>query len=138
MILLKDGGHGITEESLRFWHLNKDKLGLIILLEASFEPLGIDMDDLGVLEYNVVIHGYNGDMFLSGCNCGYGGTGPNGTAKILAELGVPIETARQAMWHKKVEFDVLSSRLTVDGEVFDFPLAKQRREEWAKFIDNQS
>jgi len=137
-MLLKDGGHGVTEESLKFWHANKSKLGLILGLEATFEPLGVDQDDSGVLEYNCRIYGYNGEILLSGCNCGYGGTGPNGTAKILAELGVPIESARTACWHKEVKWDVLANKLTADGEELTFPLAKQRRKEWAEFIDRHN
>lgn len=138
---LKDDGGGVTRTSLDFWHKNKDKLGLIIGIEASAEALHKEnRTERGLtypIEYNVIIHGYNGDMLLSGCNCGYGGEGPNGTAKILAELGVPIESARTAMLSKHLKFDVLASKLTCDGNDYDFPLAKQRREEWAKFIKEQ-
>lgn len=91
MLLLKDNGHGITEQSLKFWHDNKDKIGDVKTLEASFEPLALDYDDLGMLEYNVEIKGSKGSILLSGCNSGYSGEGPNGTAKILAELGVPLD-----------------------------------------------
>jgi len=137
-MFLKDSGHGITEESLKFWNENKGKIGLPMQLEASFEGLVTeDRTENGItypIEYNVIIHGYHGDILLSGCCCGYGGTGPNGTAKILAELGVPIETARTAMWHKRLTYDILASKLVLDGEEYDFPLAQQRRKEWAEFI----
>ncbi len=140
-MFLKDDGGGITERSLAFWNQNKGKIGLPISVEASFEGLVTeDRTENGItypVEYNLIIHGYAGDILLSGCNCGYGGTGPNGTAKILAELGIPIETARQAMVHKRLTYDILASKLVLDGEVYDFPLAQQRRAEWAKFISEQ-
>jgi hypothetical protein len=106
-MLIKDEGHGITEKSLQFWHENKNKIGKIQHLFASFEPLGEAMDELGVLEWNCEIRGTQGSIFLSGCNCGYGGTGPNGTAKILAELGMDLETARGFVQHKRIHYDAI-------------------------------
>jgi len=115
MLCLKDSGHGITEESLKFWHDNKNKIGTPIKLEASFDALVTEnRKKNGItysIEYNCIIHGHNGSILLSGCNCGYGGTGPNGTAKILVELGVPIEAARAVIWHKRLTYDVLASKL---------------------------
>lgn len=104
-MMLRDSGHGITEQSLQFWHENKDKIGRVEALEASFEPLMIDVDDdeTGIFEWNVEIRGSGGSIFLSGCNCGYGGEGPNGTATILAELGVPIDEARRLMCQKHID-----------------------------------
>lgn len=114
---LKDSGHGITEESLKFWQDNKDRIGLPIRLEASFEGLVTeDRTENGItypVEYNCIIHGYKGTILLSGCNCGYGGTGPNGTAKILDELGYPLSQARELMLHKNFEYDVLSGKVLI-------------------------
>ena len=132
---LKDDGGGITVRSLEFWNEYKDKVGLVFGLEASVDALHTEnRTENGItypIEYNCIIYGYKADILLSGCNCGYGGEGPNGTAKILAELGVPIESARTAMLHKHLKFDLLAGRLTLDGnETYDFPLASERRELW--------
>ena len=111
-MLLKDDGGGITVRSLQFWNENKDKVGLIIGLEASVDAIHTEnRTENGItypVEYNCKIYGYLGDILLSGCNCGYGGEGPNGTAKILAELGLPIEKARKAMYQKTIHYDALT------------------------------
>jgi hypothetical protein len=112
MILARDNGHGVTEQSMKFWHENKNRIGRIETLNASLEPLALEYSNDGILEYNVEIIGTHGKIFLSGCNCGYGGTGPNGTAKILAELGLPIEVAREAMTQKTLQYDVIHGRMS--------------------------
>ena len=113
MIVLKDGGHGITEESLRFWNENKNKIGVVKFAAVTEMPLYTEKAPDGdyKLEYNMAIHGKSGSIYLSGCNCGYGGTGPHGTAKILAELGLPIEEARQATLYKTVYYNPNLKRL---------------------------
>ncbi len=112
---LKDSGGGITDESLKFWNENKNRLGKITHVEVAAEGLLLeDRTENGItypVEYNCMIFGTNGAILLSGCNCGYGGTGPNGTAKILAELGLPIEIARTAMVHKTIHYNVLTGEL---------------------------
>ena len=100
-MILKDEGHGITRRSLEFWQENKSRLGEPLSVYARKNGVYHEMvDDDGMsypLEWNVMIIGTQDDILLSGCTCGYGGEGPNGTAKILAELGIPIETAREIM-----------------------------------------
>lgn len=131
---LKDDGGGITSKSLKFWNENKNNIGFVFGLEASVGALHTEKrTENGVtyfVEYNCKIYGYKGDILLSGCNCGYGGTGPNGTAKILAELGVPIDKARTAMLYKHLEFSVLSNTLILDGQ--KYPLLSQ--EDKLKYI----
>ena len=110
--IYRDSGHGITEHSLKFWNENKGKIGEIVRVEVGFEPLREMQDSEGIpLEWNFGAFGKKGAIFLSGCNCGYGGTGPNGTAKILAELGLPLEKARQAMWRKTINFDAIACKI---------------------------
>jgi len=108
---LKDNGHGITKESLKFWQDNKDKIGLPIRLEASFEGLVTEnREESGVtypVEYTCIIHGYEGTILLSGCNCGYLGTGPHGTAKILIELGLDKNKAERVIGQKTIHYDAL-------------------------------
>ena len=41
----------------------------------------------------------------------YGGEGPNGTAKILAELGLTLEEARKAMYRKNIHYDVIRGEM---------------------------
>lgn len=108
--LYKDGGAGVTELSMKFWHTNKNKIGNIS--GCSVIEQGLEEDGA---EYNMAIHGNKGKIYLSGCNCGYGGTGPNGTAKILEELGVSTEIARKAMYHKSIILIIESECLILDN-----------------------
>jgi hypothetical protein len=130
---LKDSGHGATEESLKFWTENKNSIGKLMHVQVSAEGVLIEdkTDGDGItypVEYNLMVTGTKGIILLSGCNCGYGGTGPNGTAKILAELGVPIESARLAMTHQHIHFNIITGLLILDGDKFyEFPLASARR-----------
>lgn len=106
---LKDKGGGITVESLKFWNENKNSIGKVTHVEVSADGLFFeDRTENGItypVEYNFLAFGSQGAILLSGCNCGYGGEGPNGTAKILAELGLPMEVARQAMYWKTIHYD---------------------------------
>ena len=113
MPYLKDDGGGITERSLKFWNENKSKIGKVTHVEVSEEGLQTEdrKSESGItypVEYNTMITGTQGSILLSGCNCGYGGEGPNGTAKILAELGLHIDKARKAMYQKTIHYDTLT------------------------------
>ncbi len=108
---LKDDGGGITRESLEFWNQHKGDIGKILTVDVSDEGLHTEdrKSESGItypVEYNTLITGTQGTILLSGCNCGYGGEGPNGTAKILAELGLTLTQARAIMWQKRIHFDV--------------------------------
>lgn len=94
-----DGGDGVTHVSLDFWAQHKDSLGRVTTVLASFEALyeetrqaegDFDYD----VDWTVRIEGEGGVLYLSGCSCGYGGAGPNGTRRILEELGVAPDRAR--------------------------------------------
>lgn len=129
--IFKDSGHGVTEESLKFWNENRNKIGEVSLVEVAKEGvLREDRTEDGLripIEYNLIAFGSNGVILLSGCNCGYGGTGPNGTAKILTELGLPPDTARHAMYSSSILFDLSNGELILDEGKFYFPLAEWRR-----------
>lgn len=101
---LMDEGHGITRKSLEYWDAYKGIIGRVVRVDVSEEPLHTEQDHFrgAIFEYNFVAFGTKGTIYLSGCNCGYGGEGPNGTAKILAELGLPIDEARRAMYQKHI------------------------------------
>ncbi len=103
----KDEGHGITVKSLEFWDQHKLLIGEVTHVAGSFEPLAFvpipDPSDitLAPLEYNLKIYGLYGTILLSGCNCGYSGEGPNGTRKILEELGIDHDKAVELAHRKR-------------------------------------
>lgn len=109
---LKDEGYGITTKSLEYWNKNKDKLGTIQEVACSFDPihveaiLGGEGGLITPLEYNLKIIGSNGVMYLSGCNCGYGGEGPNGTRRILEELGISHDKAVELIHQERFAVEI--------------------------------
>jgi len=102
--IYRDEGHGITRTSLAFWDQNKHQVGRIMrvvvadVIERVTSPAGY------ASEYSMIIYGSTGMIILSGCNCGYGGEGPNGTAKILVELGMSVDEARRMMYEKRIDY----------------------------------
>ncbi len=94
----KDEGHGITAKSLEFWDQHKLLIGEVTHIAGSFEPLE--------LEYNLKIYGLYGTILLSGCTCGYGGEGPNGTRKILEELGIDHDKAMELVSQKNFTTEI--------------------------------
>jgi hypothetical protein len=99
----RDDGYGVTVESLDFWKTHKNDIGTILSVESSFEPIVVLED---AKEWNTRITGSNGTILLSGCNSGYGGEGPNGTRKILEEVGVSPIIARGLMSMKHFTYTV--------------------------------
>ncbi len=105
---LKDEGHGVTRKSLAFWQENKHLIGKVICIEGDREGLYKEERESGgipyTVDYTLLIFGTRGAILLSGCNCGYGGEGPNGTAKILHELGSTMDDAHRTMCYKQFHF----------------------------------
>lgn len=140
-MILKDDGHGITDNSIEFWHANKDKIGELLTVDVTAKPLLVEQRTSDgatyEVEYNFRAIGMTGSILLSGCNCGYGGTGPNGTARILAELGLPLIAARKAMTGRVLSFNLADNTLFVDGEEYNFPMSDLRREtlEFEELLD---
>jgi len=101
----KDDGCGITVESLEFWDQHKPLIGEVTRIACSFRPLRVDVKlhngYIIPLEYNLKIFGTRGTILLSGCSCGYGGEGPNGTRRILEELGVDHDRAMELIHQKR-------------------------------------
>lgn len=97
--IYRDNGSGVTEESLRFWRNVKRKVGKVKLLICEEKW---DEENRSWREYNTRIVGENGEVWLSGLNCGYGGEGPHGLLRLLVELGVPMGDARKLMMSRKV------------------------------------
>ena len=97
----QDGGHGITNKSLRYFESLKGKLGQINMIS-------IDEDRHMSME----IKSINGVALLSGVGSGYGGEGPTGTLVILEKLGAKNDVTKAK---------VLSSRLVhIRNDEVDF------------------
>jgi hypothetical protein len=115
LTVFKDDGAGATDISLRYWRHIRPRLGRIIRADAGLEPLvkeprmsrGIPY----IAEYNLILLDDRGnEVRLSGCNCGYGGTGPHGTFEILKAVGLlpddvdfnesGIPDQRRATWRR--------------------------------------
>jgi len=75
--ILHDEGHGITQRSLEYLEAYLD----IVKAMKPYEVI-IDFGRTFSLE----IKCERGVVLLSGCNCGYGGTGPHGSVKALEML----------------------------------------------------
>lgn len=119
MLVLKDGGHGVTKKSLEFWSFNRSRIGKITHIEVSREALRQDdkkYEDITYkVDYTLIAHGEKGEIWLSGCNCGYSGEGPNGTARILAEFGFPLDRGRLIMLYKRIDFRPEKGEVLLDG-----------------------
>lgn len=81
ILVLHDGGGGATDPSVEFYQRHKTELGRIV---------DVFVDSMS--QFSLEIQGFNYKtheatcMLLSGCCCGYAGTGPNGTLKILKDI----------------------------------------------------
>ena len=111
MNLYQDDGGGITVKSLKFWDQHKKLIGKVNQIEADRDYIECERKPMtggGWLQkdYSVRITGNKGTILLSGCNCGYGGEGPNGTRQILEELGLTNEQARNLMIRKHIDLVV--------------------------------
>lgn len=95
LTVFKDDGGGVTELSLKYFHEIKTQLGRIIRAEAGYEPLKQETKygELAgkrytyVADYNLILYDeFGNEVWLSGTNIGYSGTGPHGTFDILREV----------------------------------------------------
>jgi hypothetical protein len=107
----KDGGDGITARSLAFWRANKAGIGPVLSIEVRDDLLVETSPDGYPVEYPCVITGTDGSICLSGCTCGYGGEGPNGTRMILVDLGVPPKEAQKMMLQESICYHTPERRL---------------------------
>jgi len=92
--------NGITHKSIEFFKNNIDKLSQIHSISIFFDEidaainnyyLASDLLKIGELRYvetpHFIIRDIKGqELWLGGCNCGYGGTGPHGSQKVLSLL----------------------------------------------------
>lgn len=119
MLTIKDGGGGVTRKSLELWNKDKHRIGKIQRIEVSREALRQEdkkyKDTTYVVDYTFIAYGENGELWLSGCNSGYGGEGPSGTARILTEFGFPLDQTRLIMLHGYIDFYPEQGKLVLDG-----------------------
>jgi len=73
--ILHDNGYGITETSIQFFNKHRKLIGKVIRVSINKERV-----------FAMEISGSNGVILLSGCTCGYGGTGPHGSIRILKSI----------------------------------------------------
>lgn len=111
MCILKDSGHGVTRQSLEFWRRNRSRIGDILSIEVRDDLHCESHPDGYPVEYTCMITGADGVIYLSGCTCGYAGEGPNGTARLLTDIGVPPEEARRMMQANVVCYHTPERRL---------------------------
>jgi len=78
-IIYHDEGGGVTEDSIEFFDKLKGKFGDVLDIHINQNR-----------QYTMEIVGTHAVCLLSGVNCGYGGTGPHGTLRILEKLGVRV------------------------------------------------
>ena len=87
-----DGGYGMTDHSVEYFRKLKGKLG-------SIHKIRIDDGR----EFSTEITSDKAIVLLSGVNCGYGGTGPHGTVRILDMLGLKTaERVKRIFGEKQV------------------------------------
>jgi excisionase family DNA binding protein len=96
---------GYASPSLKFFYETRDKLGQIIKIAIYFDELDSILDgyiepsteDYGsnlfrVSSPSMVITDTDGkEIWLNGCSCGYGGTGPHASAEILRSLNIKLQ-----------------------------------------------
>lgn len=108
---------GTTSYSVNFFYENKHLLGDIRAVFAYFTDIDAALDNFflpsDAYRYGSLYHlevpglvlrderGY--EMWLNGCNCGYGGTGPNGTKTILKECGFSDEHINNVFCYRIVK-----------------------------------
>ena len=87
----QDGGHGLTNKSLRYFDSLKGKLGQI-------QMISIDNDRHMAME----IKSINGVALLSGVGSGYGGEGPHGTLEIFNQLGIASDVLKAKVLNNRL------------------------------------
>lgn len=110
---------GVTHVCEDFFFENRDFLGEIACVSIFFEQFDAIingnfrkaaeneiMPRMCSLEApHMVVRDTEGkEIWLSGCNCGYGGAGPNGSIRILKKIGVPSELLENVYYHNILHY----------------------------------
>ncbi len=105
---------GVTVRALASWDSYKEQLGTVKTVLVSFagiEGLPIGENDLAGF---LALGSTGAGLALSGTNCGYGGEGPHGTARILRELGVTEAVVGMVFSQRRLRFERLEDRWMVE------------------------
>lgn len=108
--LIRADDEGVTALALKAWEAYKEKIGAVRGVEVAFE--GVDArakvprvpTEEGHAPCTMLVEGEHAYLALTGTNCGYGGTGPHGSLRILMDLGVPEHHARWVLEYRWVYF----------------------------------
>lgn len=109
---------GSTFESIDYFKKNRKYLGEIVASYSYFDEVDACLDNFFLpsktMQYGeilwldipglVLVDSKGKQMWLSGCNCGYGGTGPHGTAEILKLCGFQDKDIQNVFHHRVVKF----------------------------------
>jgi hypothetical protein len=116
---LYDYSHGITFESLEYYRKRRHRFKTFVeayvfseeadavaagFYEANDEPCEDgDPHIKDVLAPLLVLRDADGaELWLGGCTCGYGGTGPSGSHEVLLDAGFPREAVDAVYKHSLV------------------------------------
>ncbi len=95
---------GTTSDALEAWARYKEELGTVqkvYVTRYGIEGLPVAED---LLSSFVALGSTGAGLALSGCNSGYGGEGPHGSASILRELGIPESIVSLVFQAHKLRF----------------------------------
>lgn len=107
--IYNDGGYGVTKHSLIFFQKHLADIGDIqeVLVKNSYDK----KEDKWNL-FTMKIKGEKGVIYLSGCNCGYGGEGPHGTYEIIKKIGI----TNKSFWETKIPYHDKIKWIKVNGK----------------------
>lgn len=109
---------GSTQKSLMEFQKHKNKLKTIRSIHIYFNELDAINDgfylpsdiyrygDLISLDnpHFILIDSVGNELWLGGCNCGYGGAGPHGSKEILSELGLSYDLIEPVFKYRVVKY----------------------------------
>ncbi len=105
---------GTTKDALDAWDRYRENLGEVqeIYIAQNGIP-GLPMGEDFLAKF-VALGSTGTGLALSGTNCGYGGEGPHGTARILRELGISEAVVSLVFHERAFHFVRLEERWLVE------------------------
>lgn len=105
MKLINNKDFGSTNSDMNFFEKNSQNITPIKKITVYFDYENFFLTDYDV-EFGTkfVAEGWNGNQIhLTGLNCGYGGTAPSGTEKILIDLGMDRKCADRIKFYPEIK-----------------------------------
>ena len=114
---------GNSEASLKFFEENYKRMGRIVAITSFFNNSNFLLTKYSVKSdgiHTIIEYEDGSTMQLAGLNCGYGGTGPSATEKMLIILGVNAKTAYRWKFQTglQISFDESGVVSKVDTTIF--------------------